>query len=163
MDNRKTNLRDLTLSYLSEVIASVPDLDFSNHSSLDFSKCPDSKYSNFRNFGVPFPRHNIIEGNNSYTYTFDVPGVKKEDVTVTVTERNGVLTVKGARNQESTDEGSIYKITESRYGSFSRSYPLAEDAVADDISAKLENGVLSVSVKRVVSDENTNERKVTIS
>jgi len=79
----------------------------------------------------------IHEDDDGYTLWFDVPGVDKKDIRVEVEE--GTLSVRGQRSIK--DEG-IYQ--ERTSGEFSRSFKLPENVGREDVSAKLENGVLKI-------------------
>jgi HSP20 family protein len=74
----------------------------------------------------------------------ELPGVKREDVEVTLHER--VLTISGERRAEEQREGSGYLVRERRYGSFRRSLVLPHDVEEGQISARFEDGVLEVRV-----------------
>ena len=74
----------------------------------------------------------------------DLPGVKKEDVKVTVA--NNVLTVEGERKQEKDEKREGYFRSERSFGRFLRSIPLPEGAKMDQASAQFADGVLEVAV-----------------
>jgi HSP20 family protein len=75
----------------------------------------------------------------------DVPGLKKEDVSVEV--RDHELCISGERRSESErNEGRFYR-TERTYGSFCRTVPLPEGAKPDTASATFENGVLKIEME----------------
>jgi HSP20 family protein len=74
----------------------------------------------------------------------ELPGVKREDVEVTLHER--VLTISGERRAEEPREGSGYYVMERRHGSFRRSIALPHDVEEGEISARFEAGVLEVRV-----------------
>lgn len=80
----------------------------------------------------------IHEDNDNYYATFEVPGVKKEDVKIELNER--LLTVSVSR-KEKTDEG------ESSFSS-SRSISVPETVKSDAILAKLEDGILTVTLPK---------------
>lgn len=62
--------------------------------------------------------------NNTVTATFELPGLKKEDVTIDI--HNNVLTVSGESKQSSEHDESGYVVRERRYGKFSRSISLLQ-------------------------------------
>ena len=74
----------------------------------------------------------------------DVPGVKEENVDVSL--HNGILAISGARAAEERKEGETYFLYERQYGTFSRSFALPETADGDKVDAKLDNGVLTVTI-----------------
>lgn len=91
-----------------------------------------------------WPRVDISRDEGVYTMTFEVPGVDREDLHIDFND--GILTVRGEKKRgiEETTEGC--RCTERYYGSFERSFELPSEAVAEEISARLENGVLTVTM-----------------
>ncbi|KAI8992722.1 HSP20-like chaperone [Trametes punicea] len=88
---------------------------------------------------------------NLITATFELPGLKKEDVNIDV--HNNVLTVSGEQKQsEERNEGG-YVVRERRYGRFSRSIPVPQGIKPDEIKANLENGVLTVTFPRTTPEQ----------
>ena len=104
------------------------------------------------------PAVNTREDEKAYYIEVDLPGVKKEDIDVT-TEDN-VLTISGERKvREEVKEEEYYKV-ESRYGKFSRSFTLPEDADVEKIEAHAQNGVLEVVIPKKA--EVTKVKKIAI-
>lgn len=96
--------------------------------------------------GNAWPRVDITEGEKNYLIRADVPGLDKKEISVTVD--NGVLTIEGEKKQErKTDEGCYYHFERS-FGKFSRSFALSEDVDSEHIEAKMENGVLELSIPK---------------
>ena len=75
----------------------------------------------------------------------ELPGVKQEDVDITLQEN--VLTVSGQRKTEQEEERGGYYVRERQYGSFSRSLTVPEGVDESKIHARYENGVLEVTVE----------------
>lgn len=76
----------------------------------------------------------------------DVPGVKPEDIQVTL--ENGVLTLSGERKSETEEKGKEFTRVERTYGKFFRSFTLPQGADPDKISATTKEGVLEVIVPK---------------
>ncbi len=93
------------------------------------------------------PAVDIIERQNDYTIKAELPGVKKEDVKITV--QNGVLTIRGEKKQEEEKKGENYHRVERSYGSFQRSFTLPNSVSSEKIEASYDNGVLSVTLPKV--------------
>ena len=92
------------------------------------------------------PAVNTREGDDAYYVDVDLPGVKKEDVEISVDEN--VLTIKGKREtKEEVNEENYYRI-ESRYGTFSRSFTLPEKVDVENIKASSEDGVLEIVIPK---------------
>ena len=78
--------------------------------------------------------------------TVEVPGLKKEDIHVTV--HDGVLTIAGERKSEKdVKEGTVHR-TERVYGKFSRSISLPSAVKSDKVLASYKDGILSVEVPK---------------
>jgi HSP20 family protein len=105
------------------------------------------------------PRIDVFERDNNLVTRVDLPGLKKEDVTVEVTD--GHLALSGERKRESEEKKDNVYRTEREYGSFYRRVPLPEGAKVDDVKATFANGVLEVSVP-LPGRPATNVRKVQI-
>lgn len=85
------------------------------------------------------PSVNTREDDDAFHIDADLPGVKKEDITIDV--KDGVLTITGERNhKEEVKEENYYK-TESSFGSFSRSFTLPEQIDVENIKATFVDGV----------------------
>ena len=97
------------------------------------------------------PRVDIKEKKNKYEITADLPGVDKDDLSVTL--ENGVLTIEASTEQEQTEEedGKVIR-KERRSGKFMRSFNLGADVKESDINAKFKDGVLKLTVPRTEPD-----------
>ncbi|HEY8534951.1 MAG TPA: Hsp20/alpha crystallin family protein [Vicinamibacterales bacterium] len=91
-----------------------------------------------------YPRVDVFEKDNRLITKIDLPGMKKEDVKVEVTD--GQLTISGERKHESEEKGEQFYRCEREYGSFFRTVPLPEGAKIEDVKATFSDGVLEVSV-----------------
>jgi len=92
------------------------------------------------------PSLDVVESDTEMEISLDVPGVKEEDLDIHLDGR--LLTVKGSRSTENTEEKKDYKIIERSSGSFQRAIRLPFDPASDDIKAKLDAGVLHVTLKK---------------
>ncbi|WP_456489413.1 Hsp20/alpha crystallin family protein [Caminibacter pacificus] len=81
-----------------------------------------------------------------YYLEIDLPGVKKENIEISVND--GVLTISGERKLEKKEEGENYTRIESFFGRFERAFKLPTDADLDNIEAKYEDGVLKVFIPK---------------
>jgi len=87
----------------------------------------------------------VVDEDKSYVVEAELPGVEKKDINVQLNEGRLQISVAREEAKEETDKRYIHR--ERRYTSMSRSVYL-EDARAEDISAKLEDGVLRVVVPK---------------
>jgi HSP20 family protein len=90
------------------------------------------------------PAFEVKETTEAFLLKADVPGVAEADLDVAV--HNNVLTVAGSRQAEERREGEAFAIYERQFGSFSRSFALPDIADGERISAKLEGGVLTLTI-----------------
>lgn len=91
-----------------------------------------------------FPVIDVLEKDNRLITKVDLPGLKKEDVKVEVTD--GHLAISGERKRESEEKKDKFYRCEREYGSFYRAVPLPEGAKLEDVKATFADGVLEVSV-----------------
>lgn len=101
-------------------------------------------------FGGFAPRADISEDEKSLTVNVELPGIRKEDVKITINEDN-VLMIKGEKKREekSESEDRSYIRVERTFGSFNRSFVLPQNIKTDSINAKFENGVLTITLDKV--------------
>jgi HSP20 family protein len=93
------------------------------------------------------PAADISETEKEYLVKAELPGVKREDVKVTL--ENGVLSIQGERKHEKEEKSEKMHRTERYYGSFCRSFTLPENADAAGIRAESKDGVLNVHVPKL--------------
>ena len=120
---------------------------------------------------APFPRSmmstydwmpdvDIMERDNRIVVRADLPGMKKEDIDVSV--RDDMLVLRGHREEEKEIKGETYYGSERATGKFYRSFGLPEGVSPDEIAASYQDGVLEVSVpKKEVQEPQSVQIKVT--
>jgi HSP20 family protein len=92
------------------------------------------------------PRVDLTETEGQYEVKVDLPGLKPEEVKVEL--RNGDLWITGERKEEQEEKGKTYHRVERRHGEFRRVLPLPAEVAEERIEAKVENGVLTVTVPK---------------
>lgn len=92
------------------------------------------------------PAVDISEKDKEYLVKAQLPGVKKDDVKVELV--NGVLTLSGERKYEKDEKTEKCHRIESAYGSFTRSFVVPEDVLAEKIVADFKDGVLAVHLPK---------------
>jgi HSP20 family protein len=92
------------------------------------------------------PAVDIIEEKDRFVLRADVPGVRPEDIDVSMD--NGVLSVSGERHAIASDEDTGVQRIERAMGRFLRRFTLPEAANAEAISAKCANGILEVTIPK---------------
>ncbi|MGF1447585.1 MAG: Hsp20/alpha crystallin family protein [Pikeienuella sp.] len=96
------------------------------------------------------PRSDAVAAESTYRIGLELPGVKQSDIDIEL--HDGVLTVKGEKRAERTEEKAGYFFTERQYGRFQRSFRLPADAAAEGISARFDDGVLTITVPQRTPD-----------
>ena len=92
------------------------------------------------------PSVDIAETDSGFEVRAELPGVKQEDVNVSV--RDNVLTLRGEKRQEETDEGKNYRRVERHYGTFQRAFTLPPNVDVEAITAAYRDGVLTLTVPK---------------
>ena len=90
------------------------------------------------------PTLEVVEKDGRLIARFELPGLKKEEITVTVDEEG--LTVTGERKREEEKKNHNWYRTERTYGKFVRTVPLPAGVSAAEIKANFQNGVLELVV-----------------
>ena len=96
--------------------------------------------------GVWAPAMDVWETDDEIVYAFDLPGIPQE--TVSIEFDHGVLTVSAERERSGEVSADRLYRFERRYGSFARSIGLPQGVSEDQISARYDNGVLEVHVRK---------------
>ncbi|KAI6044454.1 small heat shock protein [Pisolithus marmoratus] len=99
------------------------------------------------------PRVDLYENKetNTVTATFELPGLKSEDVSIEVHQNR--LTVSGEFNKAESREESGYVVRERRQGKFSRTLQLPSGVKHEDVKAKMENGLLTVTFPKLTPEQ----------
>lgn len=95
------------------------------------------------------PASEFIEADEHFILSLDVPGMKKDDIKIEMSENT--LTVSGERKRETTDKNEKIQRYEKSYGFFKRSFALPSSIDADKVEAHYEDGVLELYLPKSVS------------
>ncbi|MBR3698911.1 MAG: Hsp20/alpha crystallin family protein [Bacteroidales bacterium] len=101
------------------------------------------------------PKMNIIENKDNYLIQYSVPGLKKEDLKISI-DADGNLVVemnKESHKEEKKDDSVRYLRREFTTEQFRNTLVLPEDIHREKITAKVENGILEVVLPRVTVEE----------
>lgn len=90
------------------------------------------------------PDVEMFKRDNNLMIRADIPGLKKEDVTIEVTD--DAIVLRGERKEEKEEKKEGYYRAERRYGSFYRSLPLPEGVKIDDAKALMHDGTLEITM-----------------
>ncbi len=93
------------------------------------------------------PPADVIENKDSFVVRAELPGLKKEDVKVTL--QNNVLILSGEKKKETEEKNEAYHRVERSYGSFYRSFELPVAVDASNIKADFKDGILKVVLPKI--------------
>ena len=107
--------------------------------------------------GAWAPSVDIYENKDQIVLEAELPGMKQEDFDLSI--ENNVITLRGERKFEKTDETDNYHRVERSYGSFTRSFTLPQSVSAEGATAEYSNGVLRVTLPK---REETKARRIEV-
>ncbi|MDX2130019.1 MAG: Hsp20/alpha crystallin family protein [Chloroherpetonaceae bacterium] len=100
-------------------------------------------------------RVDISEDEKNVFLEAELPGIKKEDVKVSV--EDNVLTIRAERKAETDNKTKNFRRTERFFGSFSRSFTLGENISTENIEATYTDGVLNLRLAKIEPVKNIKE------
>ena len=92
------------------------------------------------------PATDLRETSQAYKLCLELPGLEQGDVNVSL--RDGQLVVSGAKAESRDEDAGAYRISERRYGRFERAFPVPDNVQRDAVDAKLQNGVLTITLPK---------------
>ncbi len=95
---------------------------------------------------VFMPAFEVRETKDAYILKADLPGVREEDLDISVTGNR--ITTSGKREEEERHEDERYFVYERAYGAFTRTFTLPEGANPDQVRAEMKNGELTLVVPK---------------
>ncbi|OUM70473.1 hypothetical protein PIROE2DRAFT_23575, partial [Piromyces sp. E2] len=100
------------------------------------------------------PKINLSEDEKNYYIHADLPGMNKDQVKMEFSDDDRVLTISGERetiidNSNDDKTENKYSRIECSYGKFLRSFSIPENADINNIQAKMNNGVLEVTISKI--------------
>lgn len=93
--------------------------------------------------GDNMPSVDITENDRNFVLKADFPGMKKEEISITLDNNTLTLSAEHREESEQKEEGRVVR-RERRYGSYSRSFTLGAELDEDKIEASYDNGVLTL-------------------
>jgi len=105
------------------------------------------------------PAVDISETDKAYEITAEMPGMDEKDIDVKVA--NGVLAIKGEKQEDKEEKKKDYYMRERSFGSFERNFQVPEGVETDRIEANFKNGVLSVTLPKSAAAQKA-EKKITV-
>jgi HSP20 family protein len=95
------------------------------------------------------PAVDMTEKDKEFEITAELPGLDEKDVEVKLA--NGNLTINGEKKEEKEEREKDHYLSERRYGSFVRSFPVPEGVSADKIEASFAKGVLTINLPKTAA------------
>ncbi len=92
------------------------------------------------------PPVDITESENEYNIKADIPGMKKEDIKISL--EDNTLSISGERKEEKEEKGTNFVKKEKSFGSFMRTFALPHSVDAKGIKASYKEGVLNITVPK---------------
>lgn len=121
------------------------DLDnYQNRFQRFFGEFPGIELSEHDTFS---PAIDIKENEKHLTLNIEVPGIKKENLKITL--QDNVLNVKGEKKKVSEEKEDNFYRSERVYGTFERSFTLPTEVDSENVDAKVIDGVLEIQLEKV--------------
>lgn len=111
-------------------------------------------------FGAASVAIDVADEDDEFVVVADLPGVEKEDIDLTITER--VLTIEATHETTEEHDSEEYIRRERRHESVRRNVRLPEDVVADEASASYNNGVLTVTLPKVTTEGEDDSHRIDV-
>ena len=91
-------------------------------------------------------RSDFTDTEKAYEVTAELPGIDEKDIEVKVA--NGILSIKGEKQEEKEEKKKDYYLRERNFGSFERSFQVPDGVDTDKIEASFKKGVLTVTLPK---------------
>ena len=120
---------------------------FSSFPSLSMPKMPEASCD-------------VIDEGNQFRVKMDVPGVKKNEINLNVTDNS--LEVSAEHKEESEEKKKNYLRKERSHVSYYRTLPMSEDVVSGKVKAKLTDGVLDITLPKAKPTKTQKKKSVSV-
>jgi HSP20 family protein len=105
---------------------------------------------------VTNPAVDIVEKDNAYQITAELPGLDEKNIEVKVS--NGTLTIRGEKQEDKEEKKKGYYLRERHFGSFERHFRIPDGVDADKIDASFKKGVLTVTLPKTPESQKPEKR-----
>jgi len=105
-----------------------------------------SNQRNNREAAKWFPQVDVVENDDSFVLTVEVPGIDKADLNIEF--EKGILRISGERKRQNIDENAAYLRNERVYGKFSREFNVNMPIESEKITAAYKNGILTLTLPK---------------
>jgi HSP20 family protein len=105
------------------------------------------------------PAVDFTETEESYKVVAELPGMDEKNIEVKIS--NGMLTIRGEKQEEKEEEKQDYYVRERNFGSFERTFRVPDGVDLDKVDASFKKGVLTVTLPKTAEAQKA-EKKITI-
>ncbi|WP_428326102.1 Hsp20/alpha crystallin family protein [Nitrosopumilus sp.] len=123
----------------------------------------EKAFSSFPRMTMPKMSHtscDIIDEGKQFRVKMDVPGIKKNEIKLNVTENS--LEISGEHKEESEEKKKNYLTKERSQVSYYRTLPLSENVIASKVKAKLTDGVLDITLPKSKPTKTQKKKSVSV-
>jgi HSP20 family protein len=156
-DKKRTMLQKATLLLAAPILAvnlNASSLFFDQGFENDFKEFNRLAQAMIRNHikdnslaNMGYPQLNMQEDSDKYVLRFELPGMDKSEVKLSL-EEDKMLTIEGEKRRESRENNSTFIKEEISYGKFKRVIRLPNDTDSDKMTTKYKDGVLTVTIPK---------------
>ncbi|KAH9456342.1 hypothetical protein PSHT_09111 [Puccinia striiformis] len=101
------------------------------------------------------PKMDVVETDSSIVVTTELPGAKKEDISIDL--QNGRLSISGQTKASSEHSEGNVRVSERSFGSFSRTIAVPPGLTHDQVKAGFKDGVLEVTIPKVIPNKESHK------
>ena len=109
---------------------------------------------------IPEASCDVIDEGKQFRVKMDVPGVKKNEISLNVTDNS--LEVSAEHKEESEEKKKNYLRKERSQVSYYRTLPMSEDVVSGKVKAKLTDGVLDITLPKAKPTKTQKKKSVSV-
>ena len=110
------------------------------------------------------PAVNVEEDDKAYTMELAAPGIQKEFCRVSINEEGNLnIAIENKTEHKESDQKHHYLRREFSYSNYEQAYTLPDDVIKDKISAKVENGILTVIMPKATKEEKKVSKNIAVS
>ena len=109
---------------------------------------------------IPEASCDVIDEGNQFRVKMDVPGVKKNEINLNVTDNS--LEVSAEHKEESEEKKKNYLRKERSHVSYYRTLPMSEDVVSGKVKAKLTDGVLDITLPKAKPTKTQKKKSISV-
>ena len=129
----------------------------------NFRRDMEKAFSSFPTISMPKMSHascDVIDEGNQFRVKMDVPGIKKSEVKLNVSDNS--IEVSAEHKEESEEKKKNYLRKERSGVSYYRSLPLSEKVLSDKVTAKLADGILEITLPKSKPTETQKKKSIIV-